>query len=73
MPKARARDDALAGGEDYELVFAAGDPDAVGRAFAAAGLSAPIRIGVCVADPTVRLLGSDPLACDGLGAPAPGE
>jgi thiamine-monophosphate kinase len=58
-------DDALAGGEDYELVFAAGDPDAVGSAFASAGLRAPIRIGVCVSDPTVRLLGSDPLPATG--------
>ena len=60
-----SRDDALAGGEDYELVFASGDPEAVSRAFAAAGLRAPIRIGVCVSDPTVRLLGSDPLPATG--------
>jgi len=35
------RGEALAGGEDYELVFAAPDRDAVTRAFGAAGLRPP--------------------------------
>ena len=36
------REEALGGGEDYELVFAAPDPEAVAGAFAAAGLRPPI-------------------------------
>jgi thiamine-monophosphate kinase len=47
-------DQALGGGEDYELVFTAPDPDRVAEAFAEAGLVVPERIGVCVADPAVR-------------------
>jgi thiamine-monophosphate kinase len=40
-------DDAMTGGDDYELVFTAGDPDAVRHAFA--GLRRPIAIGRVVA------------------------
>ncbi len=47
---------ALGGGEDYELVFTAPDPDGVDAAFAAAGLGLPVRIGHCTADPTERRL-----------------
>ena len=47
---------ALGGGEDYELVFAAPDPERVEDAFAEAGLGVPIRIGRCTADPTERRL-----------------
>jgi thiamine-monophosphate kinase len=39
------RDDAMTGGDDYELVFTAPDVDRVLAAFAAAGLRAPIVIG----------------------------
>jgi len=59
------RDEALAGGEDYELVFAARDPGAVARAFAAARLQPPIRIGACLADPTLRLIGAELLPASG--------
>jgi thiamine-monophosphate kinase len=59
------RDEALAGGEDYELVFAARDPGAVARAFEAARLRPPIRIGACVADPTLRRIGAELLAVSG--------
>jgi len=52
-------DDALGGGEDYELVFAARDQGAVLSAFSAAGLRAPMRIGECVADPAVRRIGEE--------------
>lgn len=45
---------ALGGGEDYELVFTAPDAERVAETFAEAGLVAPERIGVCVADPAVR-------------------
>lgn len=59
------RDDALGGGEDYELVFAARDRGTVSSAFAAAGLRAPLRIGECVRDPAVRRIGDEPLEASG--------
>ncbi|HVM39345.1 MAG TPA: AIR synthase-related protein, partial [Acidimicrobiia bacterium] len=43
-------DDALAGGDDYELCFTAPDADAVAEAFARRGLAAPTRIGEVVDD-----------------------
>ena len=43
-------EEALGGGEDYELVFAAADGERVTRSFAEAGLAPPIAIGVCTAD-----------------------
>jgi len=58
-------EEASAGGEDYELVFAARDPAAVYSAFEVAALRPPIRIGTCVSDPTVRRLGAGPLAAAG--------
>ena len=54
-------DEALGGGEDYELVIATADPDALGRGPGAAGLPAPLVIGRCVDDPAVRRLGRDDL------------
>jgi thiamine-monophosphate kinase len=47
---------ALGGGEDYELAFSAPDPEAVAAAFHAAGLRAPVRIGSCTSDPEERQL-----------------
>jgi thiamine-monophosphate kinase len=41
------RDEALVGGEDYELVLATPDPDRLAVAFAAARLRAPIPVGTC--------------------------
>ena len=62
---ARVADDpqalALGGGEDYELLFAAPDPEAVEALFAAAGLVVPLRVGRCTADAAERRLGHDPL------------
>jgi thiamine-monophosphate kinase len=58
-------DDALGGGEDYELVFAAPDAGAVREAFAAAGLRAPVHIGTCVSDPETRRLGNAVLEASG--------
>jgi len=52
-------DDALTRGEDYELVFAAPDRDAVLAAFG--DLDPPFEIGVCTADPTERRLGDGAL------------
>ena len=51
------RDEALAGGEDYELAFAAPDAEVVARTFRAAGLRPPIRIGECVSDVALRRIG----------------
>jgi thiamine-monophosphate kinase len=47
---------ALGGGEDYELVFSAADPEVVTSAFAQAGLRPPLRIGTCTGDRTERRL-----------------
>ncbi len=59
------RDEALTGGEDYELVLATGDPDGLLAAFAADGLRSPIPIGRCTGDAGVFTL-------DGGGLPAGG-
>jgi thiamine-monophosphate kinase len=40
-------DAALYGGDDYELCFTAPDPEVIDRAFSAAGLARPARLGVC--------------------------
>jgi len=42
-------DDALSGGDDYELCFTAPDPTAVAEAFASAGLGLPAPIGTVIA------------------------
>jgi thiamine-monophosphate kinase len=55
------RTEALAGGEDYELVLATGDPDGLLAAFAAAGLRAPLAIGRCTADAGTWALDGGPL------------
>jgi thiamine-monophosphate kinase len=57
-------DDALGGGEDYELLLVADEEvsDNLCNEFVAAGLRRPIRLGSLVADPAVRLLRGEPLA-----------
>ena len=65
VAKGATREEALAGGEDYELAFAACDPDAVARAFQEAGLRPPVPIGVCVSDPALRRIGTEPLPASG--------
>lgn len=45
-------EEALGGGEDYELVIATPSPSDLAEAFARAGLRAPLVIGVCTDDPT---------------------
>jgi thiamine-monophosphate kinase len=55
-------DEALGGGEDYELVFSHRDPREVRAAFAGAGLREPVRLGVLVADATVLTFNGAPLA-----------
>jgi thiamine-monophosphate kinase len=53
-------DDALGGGEDYELVVATPDPERLVAAFVDAGLRPPLPIGTCTADPTDRTLAGKP-------------
>ena len=55
-------DEALGGGEDYELVFTHRDPDEVRAAFERAALREPVRLGVVVADEAVMTLDGAPLA-----------
>jgi thiamine-monophosphate kinase len=47
---------ALGGGEDYELLFTAPDPDLIEATFAERGLGKPLRIGHCTADGGERRL-----------------
>ena len=56
-----SQDDALFGGEDYELLFATPDAEAAVEAFATAGLRPPIVIGRCTDDPAERRLRGGPL------------
>lgn len=67
VPVARGAttEEALGGGEDYELVVATGDPERLEDAFAGAGLGTPILIGVCGADPSERTLAGEPVTAAG--------
>jgi len=56
---------ALGGGEDYELVFTAPEAAGVIEAFEAAGLAAPIRIGSCSGDARERSFEGRPLLVSG--------
>ncbi len=58
-------EEALGGGEDYELVVATPDPGRLQRAFVGAGLEAPVMIGVCGADPSERTLAGKPVTAVG--------
>ncbi len=53
-------DEALGGGEDYELVMATPDPGRLVAAFAHAGLRPPVLMGMCTADPALRTLEGRP-------------
>jgi thiamine-monophosphate kinase len=57
-------EEALGGGEDYELLLtiAAADEEALVAGFEAEGLRPPVRIGVTVADATERMFKGGPLA-----------
>jgi thiamine monophosphate kinase len=54
-------EEALAGGEEYELVVATGSPDALLAAFRAAGLAAPLPLGRCTGRPGEYTLGGGAL------------
>jgi thiamine-monophosphate kinase len=58
-------DEALGGGEDYELVVVTADPDGLAAAFSQAGLRPPVVIGTCTADARERTLAGRPLARSG--------
>jgi thiamine-monophosphate kinase len=50
-------DEAVGGGDDYELVLTTPDPEALFEGYEAAGLRSPIVIGRCTEDPAERRLG----------------
>jgi len=58
-------EEAVSGGEDYELLLAVGDERGLEGAFERAGLAMPLRIGTCVADRSRRLLRDQPLRRSG--------
>ena len=53
-------DEAISGGEDYELVIATNDPGRLRLLYLDRGLEAPITIGRVVEDPAVRTLEGEP-------------
>ena len=52
-------EDALSGGEDYELLFTTSSSEEIATAFTAAGLIVPIEIGRLVADMDTRKIGGE--------------
>ena len=64
-PPGRPLDEALGGGEDYELVMATGQPQELVAAFSAAGLAPPVNVGRIAEVASRRLLDGVPLAAIG--------
>lgn len=58
-------EEALGGGEDYELVVTTADPERLEDAFARAGLRPPLAIGECTDEPGILLLDGRPLPAAG--------
>lgn len=58
-------EEALAGGEDYELLFTAANPGHVAATFAEAGLRQPLGLGLCTADAGERTLAGRALPAGG--------
>ncbi len=50
-------EDALGGGEDYELVIATAEPERLVATFVTSGLPPPLEIGVCTAESGRRMFG----------------
>jgi thiamine-monophosphate kinase len=73
VPVARGAtlEEALGGGEDYELLIAASSEAGLAEAFVAAGLEPPVEIGRLVADPSTRRLSGRQLAPVGYRHGAP--
>ncbi|MHB8319366.1 MAG: thiamine-phosphate kinase [Acidimicrobiales bacterium] len=65
--------EALGGGEDYELVVATSDPEALVEVFADADLRTPIHIGECTDDPLERSLRGESLVRQGWEHPIASE
>jgi thiamine-monophosphate kinase len=61
VASAATEEEALGGGEDYELIIATPDPDGLVESFAASGLEPPLEIGHCTGDRAERLLRGRPL------------
>jgi len=59
------RDEALGGGEDYELIVATPDPDGLLAAFRREGLRVPLAIGSCVEVSKGRQVDGGPLPSGG--------
>jgi thiamine-monophosphate kinase len=62
-------DEAVGGGEDYELLIAAPDDGSLEAGFAARGLRGPLRIGVCTSEVGERRLGDRPFGSTGYAHP----
>lgn len=58
-------EEAIGGGDDYELLIAVGDPRGLVAGFQAAGLEPPLRIGICTDQPGRYLLGGVELPAGG--------
>ena len=58
-------DEALGGGEDYELIIVTGDPEELRRVFLQEGLALPIEIGTTVRDPSTRTLRGETFVASG--------
>ena len=54
-------DEALGGGEDYELIMTVPDVGGLTAEFERAGLRPPLVVGVCTDEPEQRTLGGRPL------------
>ncbi len=67
VPVARGAtwDEALAGGEDYELVITTAHPEDLVQRFATSGLAPPVECGVCTDQPEVRTVRGVPLGTGG--------
>ena len=63
-PSARL-EEALGGGEDYELLFSTGEPERVLERFHKEGFTSPIKIGVVTKDASERRLGGQDLPVTG--------